>query len=224
MRVILLGAPGAGKGTQAELLAARLKVPKLSTGEMIRSEIDSNSELGRETSEINNSGQLVPDNIITEILKRRLANADCDVGFILDGFPRTVPQAEALGKILADRKSQKTYVIAFKVDEDVLVKRLTGRFTCKKCGAGYHIEYNKPRIEGICDKCQGTEFIHRADDDRDAVKVRLKVYRDKTAPLIDYYRNNGILHEVNGEQSIEAISSDVNAIVAGDKSGEVARN
>lgn len=216
MRVILLGAPGAGKGTQAERLAARLGVPKLSTGEMVRAEIELGSDLGKEISDLNNSGHLVPDEIIIKILKNRLSKKDCEIGFVLDGFPRTVPQAEALEEILSAMPIQKLFVIAFKVDEAILVKRLSGRFTCKKCGAGYHVEYNKPKIEGVCNRCGSTEFIHRADDDEAAVRVRLRIYKDKTAPLIDYYKGNGTLREVNGEQSIEAISDSVNTIVKAD--------
>jgi adenylate kinase len=213
MRVILLGAPGAGKGTQAEILATKMQMPKLSTGEIVRAEIEANSELGKKIKELTNSGHLVSDDIMIEIVRRRLAKQDCEKGFVLEGFPRTVPQAEELSKILANMSGQPTYVIAFDVNEEFLVKRLSGRYICKKCGAGYHIEYNRPQEDGVCDRCQGTEFIHRADDDEASVKVRLKIYNEKTAPLIDYYNRIGLLHRVDGEQSIETISRRVDDVV-----------
>ncbi len=218
MIVILLGAPGTGKGTQAELLARSLSIPKLSTGEMVRAEIQSETTLGKRIQEINNSGQLVSDDIMIELVNTRLENSDCQNGFILDGFPRTLPQAEELEVILARFPNNQVFVINFDVEESVLVKRLSGRFTCKSCGTGYHVTFNRPSVEGVCDKCGSHEFIHRSDDNEEAVKIRLKVYQDKTAPLINYYKKREKLYVINGMQSIDAISENIKALITGKNS------
>lgn len=218
MIVILLGAPGAGKGTQAELLVQSLNIPKLSTGEMVRTEIHAETTLGKRIKEINNSGQLVSDDIMIELINKRLENSDCQKGFILDGFPRTIPQAEELDLILTRFPDNETFVIIFDVDESILIKRLSGRFSCRTCSAGYHVDFHRPLIEGVCDKCGSKDFIHRQDDNEDAVKIRLKVYKDKTAPLIDYYKNKGKLYVINGMQSIDAISEDTKALITGKNS------
>jgi adenylate kinase len=218
MIIILLGAPGSGKGTQAELLSKAFDIPKLSTGEMVRTEIQAETALGKRIQQITNSGQLVSDDIIIELVNKRLTENDCQNGFILDGFPRTITQAEELESILLRFPKSKTFVITYDVSESVLVKRLSGRFSCKDCGAGYHVEFHKPVTDGICDKCGSNNFIHRPDDNEEAVTVRLKVYKDKTAPLINYYKSKEKLYVINGMQSIDAISEDTKALITGNSS------
>lgn len=213
MNIILLGPPGSGKGTQAKRIQQTYGTVQLSTGDMLRAATGSDSELGRRVRAIMDSGQLVPDGIIVEMIGRRIAQPDCSKGFILDGFPRNVPQAKALDALLAEYDLKLDHVILLEVDEAALVDRLSGRFTCATCGASYHDRYHRPRREGICDVCGGTEFIRRADDQAEAVKARLSVYRDQTAPILPYYRDRGILRRIDGMAEIGAVTKEINRIL-----------
>lgn len=215
MKIILLGAPGAGKGTQADIIASKYGIIKLSTGDLLRKQIADKTALGLQIKEIMDSGQLVSDEIMIELIKARTAENDCMNGFILDGFPRTINQADELDKVF-DKLSSigKTYVISLAVIEEELIKRISGRYTCKNCKTGYHKVYNKPMVEGVCDKCGSTEFTYREDDKEEAVKVRLETYRINTAPLIDYYKQKGKLYQVDGMQSIDKISQDIFSLLA----------
>lgn len=214
MRVIFLGAPGAGKGTQAQVLSERLSIPKLSTGEILRREMSQSSELGLRVKSILDSGQLVSDDIMNDLVAKRLKEPDVQNGFILDGYPRTLVQAEALQGILQSTGHlDKTCVLNLAVKEPELIRRFTGRYACGECGTSYHRVSKKPLVEGVCDKCGSKEFIVRADDNEEAVKVRLELYYDKTAPLINYYSSRGMLFNIDGEQDIDDITSDIMSVV-----------
>jgi len=216
MRIIFLGAPGAGKGTQANLISAKFSIPKLSTGDMLRAEIANRSILGKKVEGIMNSGSLVSDELITEIVKKRLSQDDCFKGFVLDGFPRTIQQADNLEKILDILPTKaKTYVFNIDIPESELIDRFSGRFTCSNCNTAYHSKYNKPKVEGVCDKCGSKEFLFREDDKEEAVKVRLQIYKEKTAPLIDYYKRKSVLTNINGLGTIEEINSEISDVVSG---------
>ena len=213
MIVILLGPPGSGKGTQAKRIQQTHGVVQLSTGDMLRAETDSDTEFGRRVKAIMDSGQLVPDETMIEMIDRRITQPDCRKGFILDGFPRTVPQAEALDAMLARRGLKLDHVILLDVDETALVDRLSGRFTCAQCGASFHDRHHRPRREGICDSCGGTASVRRADDRPEAVKARFEVYRNQTAPILPYYRDRGILRQVNGMADIDEVSKEIDRIL-----------
>ncbi len=202
---MLLGPPGAGKGTQAELLARRLAVPRISTGDLFREAIANDTPLGREVAGYINKGDLVPDATTLEVLSERLSQTDAGHGAIFDGFPRTVPQAEALDRLLADRGAHLTRVVDLDVDEAELLRRLAGRWTCRKCGATYHDLFAPPRVPGVCDRCGG-ELYQRPDDRPEAVRVRLQVYRERTAPLVDYYARHGLLRAIDAAGSREAVT------------------
>lgn len=197
MNIILLGAPGAGKGTQAELICKKLNIPTISTGNIIREALKSGTEMGLKAKSFMDAGQLVPDDVVIGIIKERLKKDDCKNGFILDGFPRTIPQAEALDKmgVTIDK------VIDIEVADEAIVKRMSGRRVCEKCGASYHLEYKKPSEEGICDNCAGA-LVQRKDDHPDTVKSRLEVYHNETEPLKTYYSKQGKLAIVEGQSEI----------------------
>ena len=215
MNLILLGPPGAGKGTQAKRLAQTHGLVQLATGDMVRAAIASGSELGRRIKTIYDAGQLVPDDIIIQMIAERIAEPEAAGGFILDGFPRTVPQAEALDAMLAERGQALQHVILLEVDEAALVDRIAGRFTCQGCGASFHERHRRPRVEGVCDVCGGTDLVHRADDRPEAVKTRFEVYRRQTEPILPYYRARGILRTVNGMADIDDVTRQIEAILAG---------
>lgn len=208
MHILLMGPPGAGKGTQAAKLIDHLKVPHISTGDMFRAAVKEGTELGKKAKEYMDAGKLVPDEVTIGIVKERLMKPDCKKGFILDGFPRTVIQAEALDKSLADMNIKLDRVVNISVSDDELVERLAGRRVCKACGQTYHSRFNPPACENTCDKCQG-EVYQRADDKEETVKKRLDVYHAQTKPLIDYYSKRGLYVEINGEQDIDKVFQDL---------------
>jgi adenylate kinase len=204
MNLILLGAPGSGKGTQAKFLVRKYSIPQISTGDILREEVKSGTVLGLKAKEYMDKGQLVPDEVVVGMVEERVKKGDCRAGFILDGFPRTVAQADALEGTLQRMKKALSRVILVNVDEDELVKRLTGRRVCEKCGAGYHVIFDPPKQEGVCDKCQG-KLYQRDDDKESTIRNRLKVYNHQTAPLIEYYHKKQLLSVVDGMGSIEEI-------------------
>ena len=213
MNLILLGPPGAGKGTQAKRLEDKFNIIQLSTGDMLRAEVASGSELGKEVKGIIDIGGLVYDDIIIAMIAKRVDQADCKNGFILDGFPRTVPQAEALGQMLVNKSLKLDHVIEIVVDDEAMVGRICGRYTCTECGAGYHDSFQKPKSEGVCDKCGSTEFKRRADDNEDTVRARLKAYHEQTAPISQFYGDLGILMSVDGMADIEEVTRQLESII-----------
>jgi adenylate kinase len=213
MNVILLGPPGSGKGTQAKRFEQRYGIPHLATGDMLRAATASGTELGLRVKSIMDSGQLVPDDTMIDMIAARIGEPDCRDGFILDGFPRTVPQAEALDAMLAQRHLGLDHVILIEVDDAALIDRLSGRFTCARCGASYHDRYNRPRVEGVCDVCGSHEFIHRPDDQPEAVAARFQVYRRQTEPILPYYRERGILRVVDGTAGIGEVTREIEKIL-----------
>ncbi|HPZ54447.1 MAG TPA: adenylate kinase [Bacillota bacterium] len=204
MRLILLGPPGAGKGTQAERLSKELRIPHISTGDMFREAVASGSPLGLQAKGFMDAGQLVPDGVTVGIVRERLSRSDCRKGFLLDGFPRTVPQAEALEEILADLSESLDAVISIEVPEDVIVRRLSQRRVCGDCGTIYHLETKPPAPNGKCNVCGG-DIFQRADDSEETVRKRLEVYRLQTEPLIRYYEKKGLLRRVSGDSDIETV-------------------
>jgi adenylate kinase len=213
MNLILLGPPGAGKGTQAKRIEERHGLIQLATGDMLRSAIAAGTEIGRKAKPIMDAGQLVPDDVLIAMIAERVAAPDCRNGFILDGFPRTVRQAEALDAMLAEHRRQLDHVIEMKVDDAALVDRITGRFTCTRCGAGYHDRYKQPRVQGVCDVCGNTTFSRRADDTAETIKARLVAYHGQTAPILPYYRQKGILETVDGMAEIDEVTRQIEAIL-----------
>jgi adenylate kinase len=213
VNLILLGPPGAGKGTQAKLLEDKKGFKQLSTGDMLRGAVAAGTEMGRKAREVMDKGQLVSDDIVISIISERLDQPDVKKGFILDGFPRNTAQAEALDRMLEDKGLKLDAVIEMKVDDEELVKRIAGRYTCAKCGKGYHDAFEKPKVAGVCDVCGSTEFVRRADDNEKTVRDRLVVYNKQTAPLVDYYGRTGVLHKVNGMADIGVVTRQIEDVL-----------
>jgi adenylate kinase len=213
MNLILLGPPGAGKGTQAKRLEDRHGLVQLSTGDMLRAVVASGAPLGQQAKEIMAAGKLMPDELMIEMIADRISKPDCATGFILDGFPRTVPQAEALDRMLEDKGLKLDHVIEMKVDDAALVERITGRYTCVKCGRGYHDKFEKPNVEGVCDVCGSTEFTRRADDNAETVTTRLAAYHKQTAPILPYYKERGVLETVDGMADIDVVTEQIEALL-----------
>jgi len=214
MNLILLGPPGAGKGTQAEYLQRTYGLAKLSTGDMLRAAASSGLPLGRKVKEIMAAGQLVPDEIMIRLIRDRIHEPDCQKGFILDGFPRTIPQAEALNAMLKEENRPLTLVIEMRVDDKALVERIAGRFACAKCGAGYHDTHKRPKKEGICDICGGFGFARREDDNPETMRKRLEAYTRQTAPLLPYYHAQGLLQHVDGMADIREVTRQIDALIS----------
>jgi adenylate kinase len=204
MNLILLGPPGAGKGTQAKMMIDKYQIPQISTGDILRAALKERTPLGLKAKEYMDKGLLVPDEVVIDIIRERLKEPDCRNGYILDGFPRTVAQAQALDKVLADMHSAIDHVISIEVDKGELIKRLTGRRTCRQCGRGYHVIFDPSLNKDLCDKCQG-ELYQRDDDNEDTVRNRLDVYDSQTFPLIQYYKEKNLLRSIEGQGSIQQI-------------------
>ena len=211
MKLIILGPPGAGKGTQAKRLEERRGLVQLSTGDMLRGAVAAGDEIGARVKTIMERGDLVPDDVMIDMIRERIRQPDCARGFILDGFPRTEAQAEALDSMLGEADARLDRVIEMKVDDDSLVERIAGRYSCAACGAGYHDRFRKPATAGVCDVCGGTEFLRREDDNERTVTARLAAYHEQTAPLLPYYGGRGVLASVDGMAGIDDVTRQIEA-------------
>ncbi|NOT94888.1 MAG: adenylate kinase [Nitrospira sp.] len=204
MRVVFLGAPGVGKGTQAERIASQYRVAKISTGDLLREAVRNQTKLGLEAKSFMDQGQLVPDSVVIGLVREKLGDSSCANGFVLDGFPRTVPQAEELGKALSVKSTALDLVVNFQVSREDVVRRLSGRRSCPKCQATYHVDFAKPKVDEVCDRC-GDSLVQRNDDRRDAIETRLKVYDEQTAPLVRYYDERRLLSSVDASGSVDVV-------------------
>lgn len=213
MNIILLGPPGAGKGTQAKMLIDRYEIPQISTGDILRAAVKEGTALGKEAKSYMDKGALVPDSVVIGIVEERIQQPDCQKGYMLDGFPRTVPQAEALDEMLNKLSAQIDHVVSIEVANEELVKRLTGRRTCRECGAGYHVMFDPPKEEGVCDKCGG-ELYQRDDDNEETVSSRLNVYESQTLPLIDYYKAQEKIRPIDGVGEIKEIFERITVVLS----------
>ena len=213
MILILLGPPGAGKGTQAQRLVKAYGLIQLSTGDMLRSEVKSGSDLGEKAKKIMDSGELVPDELIIKMISSRISQNHGSEGIILDGFPRTTEQALALDLMLKEKDLRINHVIQLKVDEEKIVERLSGRFSCNECGMGYHEEFAPPITRGICDKCNSSKFTRRSDDNPETVRARLSAYKEQTAPILPYYSDKGYLKDIDGMVNIDAVFDEIKEII-----------
>lgn len=215
MNLIFMGPPGAGKGTQAKRIAAANKLVQLSTGDMLRNAVEQGTEVGRQVKAVLDAGELVSDDIVVAIVAERICEADCANGFILDGFPRTVAQASSLDEVLARKGLEIGHVVVIRVDDEKLIARISGRFSCADCGATYHDQFNRPKRANVCDICGGVQFNRRSDDNAEAVAVRLEVYNGQTAPLLPYYEAQNRLRIVDGMADIDAVTEQINSVING---------
>jgi len=215
MNIILLGAPGAGKGTQAQRLQSDLGMIQLSTGDMLRAAVAAGSELGKQAKGLMEAGKLVPDDLMVGLIEDRISRPDCAKGFILDGFPRTEAQAEALDRMLAKAGHKLDRVIEMEVDEKALTERIVGRFTCAKCGTGYNDTFKRPKVDGVCDVCGSTQFTRRPDDNAETMKTRMAAYRAQTEPLLPYYSARKVLRKVDGMAGMDEVYRQIRAVLAG---------
>ncbi|ASR45748.1 adenylate kinase [Paenibacillus kribbensis] len=214
MNILIMGPPGAGKGTQADVIVKEFGIPHISTGDAFRLAMKQGTPIGIKAKEYIDKGELVPDDVTIGIVEERLQQSDCKKGFLLDGFPRTLAQAEALDQILGRLNTKLDDVVNLKVDRDNLLARITGRRVCKSCGSSYHVVFNPPKVEGICDK-DGGELYQRPDDNEDSVRTRLDEYSNKTAPLLTFYENQNLLRHIDGEQDIDVVSQNIVSLLRG---------
>ena len=212
-RLIMMGPPGGGKGTQAKRIQELYNVVQLSTGDMLRAAIAAGSPVGKQAKAVMDAGKLVSDDLLIEMIDKRLDDKDCANGFVLDGFPRTIPQAEGLENLMANKGLKLDAAIEVRVPDEKLLERLTGRYTCAKCGEGYHDKFKLPKAAGVCDVCGGKEFSRRSDDKADTVKTRLKAYHEQTAPLLPFYERKGVLKVVDGDRDIGLVAADLERIL-----------
>jgi adenylate kinase len=212
MKLLIMGPPGAGKGTQATRIASFCEIPHISTGDIFRGAVQAGSELGKQLKGYLDNGQLVPDQVTIAVIRQRLEQSDCKPGFLLDGFPRTLPQAEALDRLIVEMGSRIDVVLNIAVAPESLLERLTGRRICRKCGAPYHIKFQPPKVTGVCDRC-GSELYQRSDDTAATVSDRIHVYEGQTAPLLDYYRKQSLLQEIEGELSVDQVWNKIETIL-----------
>ncbi len=213
MRVVFLGAPGVGKGTQAERIALQYRLAKISTGDLLREAVRNQTTLGLEAKSFMDQGQLVPDSVVIGLVREKLDDSSCANGFVLDGFPRTVPQAEELGKALAEKSTALDLVVNFQVSREDVVRRLSGRRSCPKCQATFHVDFAKPKVDEVCDRC-GDSLVQRNDDRRDAIETRLKVYDEQTAPLVRYYDERRLLSSVDASGSVDVVFQHLAKVLA----------
>jgi adenylate kinase len=214
VKLVLLGPPGAGKGTQAAHLQAKYGIAHLSTGDMLREAVAAGTDLGKQAKAVMDAGRLVSDDLMIKLVDDRIQAPDCQGGFVLDGYPRTVAQAEALDRLLARQGASLDGVLEIRVDDEALIDRISGRFSCAKCGAGYHDRYKPTKVPGVCDVCGSTEFVRRADDNAETVRARLQAYNAQTAPLLPYYRERSLLRTVDGMGSIDEVTAAIDGAVA----------
>lgn len=212
MRIMLIGPPGGGKGTQAKKLAATYHIPQISTGDILREAVSNETKLGVQAKKYLDAGELVPDSVMLNLIRETLHSEKCQAGFILDGFPRTIPQAEGLDELLEELNMHLNYVIALEVEDNVILDRLTSRRCCRNCGAIYNLHNNRPEVPGVCDKCGG-ELYQRDDDKPETIKNRLEVYREQTQPLLEYYRKKDLLNTIDGNQHIQSVWNDIQSVV-----------
>ena len=214
MNIILFGAPGCGKGTQAKKLSKIFNIPHLSTGDMLREAVISETDIGVKAKNIMEEGKLVPDDVVLEIVKERVSKRDCDNSFILDGFPRTLPQAEGLDLLLKDSNKKIDIVIDIVVDEASIIERISGRFTCDNCGMGFHDKFKKPKVSGVCDECGSEKFSRRKDDNYETVKMRFDTYNQETKPLLPFYKEKEILFKIDGMNNIEEVFNELKKLIS----------
>ena len=213
MRFVFLGAPGVGKGTQAEMVSAKYSIPKISTGNLLRAAVAQHTPLGKEAKQFMDRGDLVPDNVVIGLVEAKVGTPECAKGFILDGFPRTVPQADTLGMLLTTKELSLDRVVHFVIPREEVINRLSGRRSCSQCHAVFHVEFVPPKRDGVCDECGG-ELVQRRDDRKETVESRLTVYEEQTSPLIDYYRKNNVLAELNGSGSVDDVQERLVALLS----------